>query len=117
MKKICIHCGAEIELTDVEPEMSHVKCPHCGGYLMSEIEHQALCYAEKIGVYEYAVNEDGWMEYWSYFSGEGYRFIRHNLNDGEERRDVLIPDDLPTPMFLKEFKNGRWVTFYNYNCG
>ena len=122
MKKTCNFCGAEIDLHEVVPDMSHVDCPKCGSYLMAEIEHQAICYAEKIGVYEYDVNEDGWMEYWSFFPGEGFRFVQHNLNDGEEKRDGFIPWDkgMPIPMFLREFNPDgplMWKTHYNYNVG
>ena len=118
MNYTCKKCGAVIDLGEVEPDMSHVECPHCGGYLMAEIEHQALIYAEKIGVYQYNVNTDGWFEYWSFFPGEGFRFIQHNLNDGEERRDGFIPwtndDGIPVPMFLIGEHGG---TLYNYNVG
>lgn len=124
MIRKCDHCGTEIDLHEVEPGMSHVDCPKCGEYLMSEIEHQAICHAEKIGVYEYAVNEDGWMEYWSFFPGEGFRFIQHNLNTGEEKRDGFIPWDknegMPIPMFLREWNPEgplNWKTHYNYNVG
>lgn len=124
MIKICNHCGAEIELSNVEPDMCHVDCPKCGGYLMAEIEHQALLYAEKVGIYEYSVNEDGWLEYWSFFPGEGFRFVQHNLNTNEEIREGFIPwdkrDGRPIPMFLREWNPEgplNWKTHYNYNVG
>lgn len=119
----CKHCGGEFKLEDIDPNMSRVACPLCGEYLMAEIEHQAICYAEKIGVYEYEINEDGWFEYWSFFPGEGFRFVQHNLNTGEERRDGFIPwnkdDGIPVPMFLQEPipNTMSWATKYNYNVG
>lgn len=121
----CNNCGRELKITDliIEPDNPIAKCP-CGEPVMTEIEHKAICHAEKIGVYEYAVNDDGWFEYWSFFPGEGFRFIQHNLNDGEERRDGFIPwnkeDGIPVPMFLKEYDQNNtdiWWCKYNYNVG
>jgi len=85
---------------------------------MSENERLALFHAEKIGVYEYKLNGD-WMEYWSYFPGEGFRFIQYNVQDGMEYRDGFIPWDLqrdrrPIPAFLISEHGG---TLYNYNIG
>lgn len=81
------------------------------------MEHEALIYAEKIGICEYVVNED-WIEYWSFFPGEGFRFVQRNLITGEENRDGLIPWDKncgrPRPKFLI---NERGWTIYNYICG
>ena len=78
----------------------------------------ALFHAEKIGITEYVLNDD-WMEYWSFFPGEGFRFIRYNVQDGTEYRDGFIPwngknDNRPVPAFLKT-EDG--ATLYNYNCG
>jgi len=124
MKRKCQNCGTEVEITDEMLGESKIECPECGHYICAEIEAQAVLHAEKIGVYEYEINEDGWMEYWSFFPGEGFRFIQHNLNTGEERRDGFIPwrkeDGLPVPSFLKEFQDGNpavWWTKYNYNVG
>lgn len=73
--------------------------------------------AEQIGVYEYKVNGK-FMEYWSFFSGEGFRFIQFNLLTGEERREGFIPwrreDGIPVPAFLK---SASGTTLYNYNVG
>lgn len=124
MKRKCQFCGAEIEITEEMLGESKIDCPECGHYICAEIEAQALLYAEKIGIYEYSVNEDGWLEYWSFFPGEGFRFIQHNLNTGEEHRDGFIPWDknseIPIPMFLREWNPEgplNWRTHYNYGVG
>jgi len=123
MKRKCQNCGAEIEITEDMLGESKIDCPECGHYICAEIEAQAVLYAEKTGITEYEVNDDGWFEYWSFFPGEGFRFIQHNLNDGEEHRDGFIPwkkeDGIPVPSFLKEYngKQRMWWTKYNYNVG
>ena len=126
MKCYCKRCGRELEVDklNIDDESPSANCPDCGSFVMTETEHEAILYAEKTGVYEYDVNEDGWFEYWSFFPGEGFRFVQYNLWTGEEHRDGFIPwkkeDDIPVPMFLKEMdpKNpGSWATKYNYNCG
>lgn len=90
---------------------------------MSGYEHKALCYAEQIGVIEYSVNGK-WIEYWSFFPGEGFRFIQRNLDTGEENREGFIPWTLesgrPLPEFLKETdpnNDAVWWCRYNYNVG
>lgn len=118
MKRKCQNCGAVVEITEGLLGDSKIDCPECGHYIMAEIEAQALLHAENVGIYEYAVNDDGIMEYWSFFPGEGFRFIQHNLNTGEEQREGFIPwqreDGLPVPMFLKSENGG---CLYNYNVG
>lgn len=78
-------------------------------------EKQALIYAEQIGIYEYEVNGD-WMEWFSFYHGEGWYFVRRNLLDGDERRELAIEwsELLPVPKFLKT-ESG--ATKYNYNVG
>ena len=118
MKAKCKFCGAEVEIEemDLDEHDSPTYCPHCErrAWDASKI---ALIYAENIGVSEYKVN-GLWIEYWSFFPGEGFRFIRHNLASGEENRDVLIPWEptgvYPVPAFLKGEHGG---TLYNYCIG
>lgn len=124
MKRKCQFCGTEVEITEDMLGDSKIDCPECGHYICAEIEAQAILYAEKTGVSEYEVNEDGWFEYWSFFPGEGFRFVQHNLNTGEERRDGFIPwqkdDGIPVPSFLREFdpnNDALWWCKYNYNIG
>ena len=123
MKRRCQRCGAEVEISEDMLGESRIDCPECGHYICAEIEAQAVLYAEKTGIIEYEVNDDGWFEYWSFFPGEGFRFVQHNLNDGEEHRDGFIPwqkeDGIPVPSFLKEYNGKRkmWWTKYNYNVG
>ena len=77
-------------------------------------EHEALAYAERIGVYEYKVNGK-YMEYWSFYGKEeGWYFVRYNLEAGKEVfRGANIPwdDDAGIPDFLLA-ENG--ATLYNY---
>ena len=123
MVRKCQNCGAEIEIKEDMLGESKIDCPECWHYICAEIEAQAVLYAEKTGITEYEVNDDGWFEYWSFFPNEGFRFIQHNLNDGEEHRDGFIPwqreDGIPVPSFLKEYDGKRrmWWTKYNYNVG
>lgn len=114
MKRKCQFCGAEVEIAEEMLGDSKIDCPECGHYIMAEIEAQALLHAEKIGVYEYDINEDGWMEYWSLYS-DGFYFIRYNLNDGTEQRNGVIPwNGGPVPAFLIGENGG---TLYNYFVG
>ena len=75
---------------------------------------EAIRRAELIGVYEYAVN-GRFMEYWSFFgTGEGWYFIRYDLERGKEVfRGANIPwdDEARIPAFLKT-EDG--ATKYNY---
>lgn len=85
----------------------------CNG---DELEHKALVYAEKIGVYEYKVNGN-LMEYWSFYGSEGWYFIRYDLDLGKEVfRGANIPWDAslekPIPAFLHS-----GGTAYNYMQG
>jgi len=118
MKAKCLWCGAEVDVEkmDLDEHDSHAYCPHCerSAWDASKI---AQMYAEKNGIYEYKSN-GLWIEYWSFFTGEGFRFIRHNLVTDEENRDVLIQWEptghYPVPAFLKGPNGGA---LYNYNCG
>lgn len=77
---------------------------------------KALKRAEAIGVYEYNVN-GRFMEYWSFFGSEGWYFVRHDLDKGEDVfRGANIPfgEDSPIPAFLLT-KTG--ATLYNYMVG
>ena len=124
MKRKCQNCGCDVEIAEEMFGESKIDCPKCGQYICAEIEAQALLYAENTGITEYEVNEDGWFEYWSFFPGEGFRFVQHNLNTGEECRDGFIPWQrecgIPVPSFLKEFdpnNDALWWCKYNYNVG
>jgi len=118
MKCKCKWCGKISDSEELEMNGRDIPtyCPEC---LRSawDMTQPALIYAEAKGIYEYKVN-GMFIEYWSFFSGEGFRFIRHHLITGEENRDVLIPwtpqDDIPVPAFLKGEHGG---TLYNYNVG
>lgn len=90
---------------------------------MNYYEQKALLYCEDKGISEYLVNGE-WLEYWSFFPGEGFRFIRRNLDTNEEVRDGFIPwdkrDGRPVPAFLKEVdanNEALWWCKYNYNIG
>jgi hypothetical protein len=77
---------------------------------------KALRYAETVGIIEYQVNGN-LMEYWSFFSGEGWYFIRRDLDKEEDVfRGAHIPfiPEMGVPSFLKT--NGG-ATLYNYNIG
>lgn len=86
---------------------------------MTDYERKALVYAEKIGVYEYAVN-GCLMEYWSFFGqSEGWYFVRYDLDlEKEIFRGANIPWDeeskSPVPAFLMADNGG---TKYNYMTG
>ena len=80
--------------------------------------HEALVYAENIGVYEYKVNGKV-MEYWSFFGrGEGWYFIRHDL---EQNKDIFrganIPWDYSMEQPIPAFLRGPEGTTYNYMEG
>lgn len=86
--------------------------------LKKEYDELALKRAEEIGVIEYAVNGN-LMEYWSFFEGEGWYFIRYDLDAKMEVfRGANIPFHKtfpkPIPAFLMS-KNGGCL--YNYNVG
>lgn len=69
--------------------------------------------AEAIGVTEYSVN-GRFMEYWSFYGSEGWYFVRHDLDKGEDVfRGANIPfgEDSPIPAFLLT-KTGATL----YNC-
>ena len=118
MKCKCKFCGRVSDAEELELNEQDIPtyCPECerSAWDMSE---PALQYAENRGIYEYKVN-GMWIEYWSFFSGEGFRFIRRHLLTGDENRDVLIPWDrqcgYPVPAFLKSKTGG---CLYNYNVG
>ena len=80
-------------------------------------KHEALVYAEKIGVYEYKVNGQ-YMEYWSFYGqGEGWYFVRYDLEAGKEVfRGANIPwdDKAGIPAFLLTEEG---ATLYNYMEG
>lgn len=70
-------------------------------------------WAEAIGVTEYNVN-GRFMEYWSFYGGLGWYFVRHDLDKGEDVfRGANIPfgEDSPIPAFLLT-KTGATL----YNC-
>ena len=75
---------------------------------------EALKHAEATGVYEYSVN-GRFMEYWSFFGqGEGWYFIRYDLECGKEVfRGANIPwdDEAKVPKFLL---TETGATKYNY---
>ncbi len=79
--------------------------------------HEALVHAETIGVYEYKVNGK-YMEYWSFYGrGEGWYFVRYDLEAGKEVfRGANIPwdPDAKIPAFLLAANGG---TLYNYMEG
>ena len=115
----CKFCGAEVDFAEMilDEHDAPKYCPHCERSAWEDMTHPALLYAEAKGVYEYKVNGE-WVEYWSFFSGEGFRFVQHNLITGEEFRDGFIPwtmhDGKPLPRFLYGENGGA---LYNYNCG
>ena len=60
----------------------------------------AIRYSESIGVYEFDVNGH-FMEYWTFYGGEGWYFVRYDLKAGKEVfRGAKIPDTSLTPKFL-----------------
>ena len=64
---------------------------------------KALRYAETVGITEYQVNGN-LMEYWSFFSGEGWYFIRRDLDQGKDVfRGAHIPfvPEMGVPAFLQ----------------
>ena len=83
-----------------------------------DYEKKALCHAENIGVYEYKVNGK-YMEYWSFYDGEGWYFVRIDL---DEMREVFRGANIPwngdkvngIPAFLK---TETGATLYNYMIG
>ena len=83
---------------------------------MEEYKQKALCYAEKHGIYEYAVNEK-YMEYWSMYD-EGFYFFRVNLDTEDRRLEAIISwhkdDGIPVPTFLT---TDDGATRYNYFVG
>lgn len=115
----CKYCGQESDSEELvlNEHDAPTYCPHCDRSAWENLDHPALIYAERHGIYEYRVN-GFWIEYWSFFPGEGFRFIQHHLITGEENRDALIPwdnmCDRPVPAFLKSENGG---CLYNYNCG
>lgn len=79
-------------------------------------QHDALVYAERIGVYEYKVNGK-YMEYWSFYGEEGWYFVRYDLEAAKETfRGANIPwePDEKIPAFLLTSDGG---TLYNYMEG
>ena len=83
-----------------------------------DYESRALVHAEEIGVIEYKVN-GSYMEYWSFFGNEGFYFVRHDLDSGEDVfRGANIPWDgslsNPVPAFLVADGGGL---LYNYLQG
>lgn len=87
------------------------------GQKMPDYNQKALEYAESIGVYEYKVNGK-YMEYWSFYGqGEGWYFVRYDLEAGKEVfRGANIPwdPDAKIPAFLLAANGG---TMYNYMEG
>lgn len=84
---------------------------------MPDYNQKALEYAESIGVYEYKANGK-YMEYWSFYGqGEGWYFVRYDLEAGKEVfRGANIPwdPDAKIPAFLLAANGG---TMYNYMEG
>lgn len=80
-------------------------------------QHEALVYAEKIGVYEYKVN-GRFIEYWTFYGqDEGWYFVRYDMKAGKEVfRGANIPwdPDAEIPDFLLS-DNG--APLYNYMEG
>lgn len=80
-------------------------------------QREALVHAKTIGVYEYEVNGK-YMEYWSFYGqGEGWYFVRYDLEAGKEAfRGANIPwdDTAGIPAFLRT-EDG--ATRYNYMEG
>ena len=119
MKVTCGYCGQTFDANDLsldehdEPRW----CPNCDHDCWIDMNDEALKYAESIGIYEYEVQRQ-YIEYWSFFKGEGFRFVRRNLISGVEDRGTLIPwtmaDPYPVPKFLRT-EGG--ATLYNYNVG
>ena len=114
----CNVCGkiSDADDLDLDSTDSPAYCPNCesSDFDMTEC---ALRYAEAHGIYQYYVN-NLWIEYWSFFKGEGFRFVRHHLLTCDENRETFIPwtpfDNEPIPKFLISEDGGR---LYNYNVG
>ena len=119
MNVTCKFCGKTFDVEQLDSDEFDAPrwCPECGKDDWKDMSEEALRYAESIGVYEYEV-QGQYMEYWSFFTGEGFRFIRRNLITDEEDRETLIPwtPDCcwPTPRFLR---TEYGATRYNYNVG
>ena len=121
----CEFCGNESTAFDMDMDERDIPayCPHCGKRQWKDREEYGRLVAEHIGVYEFVVNGN-WLEYWSFYPGEGFRFVQFDLTTGEENRDGFIPwkkeDGIPVPSFLKEVdanNEALWWCKYNYNIG
>lgn len=118
VKYKCGFCGEEVTADQMDRNQQDIPayCPFCEKVAWKDKDQYAVLVAEEKGIYEYDRNGD-WLEYWSYFSGEGYRFIQYDMLTGNEFRDGFIPipaadtfvDGRPIPKFLRGH--------YNYNCG
>lgn len=69
----------------------------------------ALRRAERIGVIEYAVKGNK-MVYYSYYGGEGFYKVEHNLDTNAESRK---------PLSDSYCRSAKWrkLNRYNYFCG
>lgn len=114
VKYKCKFCGREFEAKDMDVNQSDIPayCPHCGKVMWDDMNQYAILVAEHLGIYEFDVNGD-WIEYWSFFSGEGFVFVQYDMVTGREFRDGFIPitfgTERPMPKFLGHH--------YNYRCG
>lgn len=86
--------------------------------LQKYYEEKALNRAEEFGIVEYEVNGN-LMEYWSFYDGEGWYFVRYDLDmKVEVFRGANIPFynslGTPIPAFLVSPRGGL---LYNYNIG
>lgn len=118
VKYKCGFCGEEVTADQMDRNQQDIPayCPFCEKVAWKDKDQYAVLVAEEKGIYEYDRNGD-WLEYWSYFGGEGYRFIQYDMLTGNEFRDGFIPipaadtfvDGRPIPKFLRGH--------YNYNCG
>ena len=78
--------------------------------------HKALLYAEKIGIYEYAVSGTI-MEYWSFYGeSEGWIYVQYDL---AEEKEIFRGGNIPWSGFIPErLKDpGTGAPRYNYMCG
>jgi len=73
---------------------------------MKNYEELALLRAERIGVYEYKVKKNI-MSYYSFFGGEGFYKVEHNLDTHMEIRTHLKYKKTPKHLIGK----------YNYYTG
>ena len=88
------------------------------GVLAKDYGEKALRRADEKGIIEYTVNGN-LMEYWSFYDGEGWYFVRYDLDREEEVfRGANIPFrpslKIPIPAFLRAPSGGL---LYNYNIG